>query len=36
MARDYALAPWEREAGYVLACQSRPLTDAVTLDFDAS
>jgi ring-1,2-phenylacetyl-CoA epoxidase subunit PaaE len=24
MARNYALAPWELEAGYVLACQSRP------------
>ena len=36
MARNYALAPWEIEAGYILACQARPLTDAVTLDFDAA
>ena len=33
---NYSLEPWEIEAGYVLACQSRPLTPAVTLDFDAA
>ena len=33
---NYSLEPWELEAGYVLACQSRPLTPAVTLDFDAA
>ncbi len=32
---NYSLEPWELEAGYVLACQSRPLTPKVTLDFDA-
>jgi ring-1,2-phenylacetyl-CoA epoxidase subunit PaaE len=32
---NYSLEPWELEAGYVLACQSRPLTAQVTLDFDA-
>ncbi|ONK12858.1 2Fe-2S iron-sulfur cluster-binding protein [Streptomyces sp. MP131-18] len=35
MDRNYALEPAETEAGYVLACQSRPLTDRVGLDFDA-
>ncbi|MEO1198239.1 MAG: 1,2-phenylacetyl-CoA epoxidase subunit PaaE [Pseudomonadota bacterium] len=34
MAVNYSLEPWEVEAGYVLACQSRPTTDTVTLDFD--
>ena len=33
---NYSLEPWELEAGYVLACQSRPLTPKVTLDFDAA
>jgi len=33
---NYSLEPWELEAGYVLACQSRPLTQKVTLDFDAA
>lgn len=32
---NYALEDWELEAGYVLACQSRPRSDTVTLDFDA-
>jgi ring-1,2-phenylacetyl-CoA epoxidase subunit PaaE len=32
---NYSLEPWELERGYVLACQSRPLTAKVTLDFDA-
>jgi ring-1,2-phenylacetyl-CoA epoxidase subunit PaaE len=35
MARDYALEPEEKAEGFVLACQSRPLTPAVELDFDA-
>src|SRR5882672_6932771 len=26
MAQNYALEPWEVEAGFVLACQSRPTT----------
>ncbi|WP_136657283.1 1,2-phenylacetyl-CoA epoxidase subunit PaaE [Nitratireductor sp. XY-223] len=34
MAANYSLEPWELEAGFVLACQSRPLTDKVVLDFD--
>lgn len=33
---NYSLEPWEIEAGYVLACQSRPLTPTVKLDFDAA
>lgn len=33
---NYSLEPWELQAGYVLACQSRPLTAKVTLDFDAA
>jgi ring-1,2-phenylacetyl-CoA epoxidase subunit PaaE len=35
MRRNYALEPREVEAGYVLTCQALPLTDAVTVDFDA-
>ena len=36
MAVNYALEPWELEAGFVLACQSRPKTTNIRLDFDAS
>ncbi len=36
MAVNYALQPWELEAGFVLACQSRPTTDRLVLDFDAA
>jgi ring-1,2-phenylacetyl-CoA epoxidase subunit PaaE len=35
MRRNYALEPAEVEAGFVLTCQSYPLGDAVTVDFDA-
>jgi ring-1,2-phenylacetyl-CoA epoxidase subunit PaaE len=35
MRRNYALEPREVEAGYVLTCQSLPVSDAVTVDFDA-
>ncbi|NGO73101.1 2Fe-2S iron-sulfur cluster-binding protein [Streptomyces boncukensis] len=35
MDRNYALEPEELEAGYVLACQSHPLTPRVEVDFDA-
>jgi len=35
MERNYALEPDEVEAGFVLACQSHPVTDEVELDFDA-
>ena len=34
MAVNYGLEPWEIEQGYVLACQSRPLTEALTIDYD--
>ncbi|NJP66493.1 2Fe-2S iron-sulfur cluster-binding protein [Streptomyces spiramenti] len=35
MDRNYALEPEEVADGYVLACQSRPLTAEVAIDFDA-
>jgi ring-1,2-phenylacetyl-CoA epoxidase subunit PaaE len=35
MRRNYALDPGEVERGYVLTCQTLPLTDEVTVDFDA-
>ena len=34
MDRNFALEPEETEAGYVLACQSHPVTEQVELDFD--
>jgi ring-1,2-phenylacetyl-CoA epoxidase subunit PaaE len=34
MDTNYGLEPWEVEAGYVLACQSHPVSDKVTLDYD--
>ncbi|WP_318202404.1 2Fe-2S iron-sulfur cluster-binding protein [Streptomyces sp. SCL15-4] len=34
MDRNFALETEETEAGYVLACQSHPLTEKVELDFD--
>lgn len=36
MATNYGLEPWEVEQGFVLACQSRPLSDEVLLDYDKS
>jgi ring-1,2-phenylacetyl-CoA epoxidase subunit PaaE len=33
---NYALEPWELEAGFVLACQSRPKSRQLRLDFDAT
>jgi ring-1,2-phenylacetyl-CoA epoxidase subunit PaaE len=35
MRRNYALEPAEVDAGYVLTCQTLPLSDAVTVDYDA-
>jgi ring-1,2-phenylacetyl-CoA epoxidase subunit PaaE len=35
MKVNYALEPWELEAGFVLTCQSRPTSDEVTVDYDA-
>jgi len=34
MATNYGLEPWEVEKGFVLACQSTPVSDAVLLDYD--
>lgn len=34
MDANYGLEPWEVEQGFVLACQSHPVSDAVTLDYD--
>ncbi|GLY33262.1 1,2-phenylacetyl-CoA epoxidase subunit PaaE [Kineosporia sp. NBRC 101731] len=35
MRRNYALEPAEVDAGFVLTCQSFPVSDVVTVDFDA-
>jgi ring-1,2-phenylacetyl-CoA epoxidase subunit PaaE len=35
MDRNYALEPWETEAGFVLTCQSHPTTDTLVVDYDA-
>ena len=35
LRRNYALEAEEVEAGYVLTCQSLPVSDTVTVDFDA-
>jgi ring-1,2-phenylacetyl-CoA epoxidase subunit PaaE len=34
MRANYGLEPWEVEKGFVLACQSVPVTDTVVLDYD--
>ena len=34
MEVNFALEDWEVEQGYVLACQSRPLTKTLVLDYD--
>ncbi len=34
MDRNFALEQEELDAGYVLACQSHPVTEKVELDFD--
>ncbi len=34
MAVNYSLEPWETAAGYILTCQSRPMTDRVVIDYD--
>ena len=34
MAANYALEPWEVEAGFVLTCQSRPTSERVVVDYD--
>lgn len=35
MAVNYSLQPWELDAGFVLTCQSRPITPSVSIDYDA-
>ncbi len=34
MAVNYSLEPWELEQGFLLACQARPDTERVVIDFD--
>jgi ring-1,2-phenylacetyl-CoA epoxidase subunit PaaE len=36
MAVNYSLEAWETEAGFTLACQARPVSDKLVLDFDAA
>ena len=36
MATNYGLEAWEVEKGFVLACQSTPVTDEIVLDYDKS
>ncbi|MBX9451071.1 MAG: phenylacetate-CoA oxygenase/reductase subunit PaaK [Mesorhizobium sp.] len=36
MAVNYSLQPWEIEAGFTLACQTRPISNRLVLDFDAA
>jgi len=36
MALNYSLQPWELEAGFTLACQARPTSENLVLDFDAA
>ena len=32
---NYSLEPWELRAGFVLTCQSHPVTERVVIDYDA-
>ncbi len=34
MTVNYSLEPWETDAGYVLTCQSHPVTERVLIDYD--
>ncbi|MEM7288758.1 MAG: 2Fe-2S iron-sulfur cluster binding domain-containing protein, partial [Pseudomonadota bacterium] len=36
MDRNFSLDDWELEAGFVLACQLRPTSRSLKLDFDAA
>ncbi|MEM7043327.1 MAG: 2Fe-2S iron-sulfur cluster-binding protein [Pseudomonadota bacterium] len=36
MIQNYSLEPWEQEAGFTLACQTRPTSKILVLDFDAT
>jgi len=35
MATNYSLEQWEIDAGFILACQARPLTSRLKVDFDS-
>ncbi|WP_350333758.1 1,2-phenylacetyl-CoA epoxidase subunit PaaE [Coralliovum pocilloporae] len=34
MAVNYSLEPWEVEAGYILTCQTRPISGHILVDYD--
>jgi ring-1,2-phenylacetyl-CoA epoxidase subunit PaaE len=34
MARNFTLQAWEIAKGFVLTCQSRPLSDKVVVSYD--
>jgi ring-1,2-phenylacetyl-CoA epoxidase subunit PaaE len=34
MELNYSLEPWELEAGFILTCQARPISDRVVVDYD--
>jgi ring-1,2-phenylacetyl-CoA epoxidase subunit PaaE len=34
MELNYSLEPWELEAGFVLTCQARPVSEKVVVDYD--
>jgi len=34
MAANYALEPWELQRGFILTCQSRPVTPRIVVDYD--
>ncbi len=34
MTVNYSLEPWETDAGYVLTCQSHPVTERLVIDYD--
>lgn len=36
MIQNYSLEPWELDAGFTLACQTRPTSKKLILDFDAT
>jgi ring-1,2-phenylacetyl-CoA epoxidase subunit PaaE len=34
MDKNFGLETWETDKGFVLSCQSRPTSEAVTISFD--
>jgi ring-1,2-phenylacetyl-CoA epoxidase subunit PaaE len=34
MEVNYSLEPWELDAGFILTCQARPMSDKVVVDYD--